>query len=389
MTLSSTSGREQPIVLVLGGGNALGSYLSGAYEHLQQQKIDPTWIVGASIGAVTGAIIAGNAPEDRVPKLNKFWTQAMIHSPGAPGRGSTLRHAYNEVHTALTLMLGRPGLFGHRFPGPWSLLPWMPDDVALYDHTPLRKTLERLIDFDRLNSGDIRFTIGCVDLETGDDVFFDTTRDTIRPEHLLASSAITPVFPPVEIGGRLLGDPGYTNNLPLDAVFEDPPNEDFTCIAVELFSLHAPRPASLDAILERAKDLVFASSSRRTIKALHREYALREELQPDGPTATLLHLSYQAGSDERAGKAFDYSPSSVRDRWAAGRRDMASSLTLLDNAPSDGRRLRYIALGPRQAAISAEMGAADAAGFSELTAPLQANPQPPSSARRGSRAPQS
>ncbi len=362
MNPASAPRHQQPVALVLGGGNALGSYLAGAYEHLHRQEIEPRWIVGASIGAVTAAIIAGNARENRLARLGEFWADAMIETPGALGRGSSLRHAYNEVHTALALMLGRPGLFRHRFPGLLSMLPWMPDDIALYDHTRLRRTLERLIDFDRLNGGDIRLTIGCIDLESGEEVFFDTTRDRIGPEHLLATSAITPVFPPVEIGGRLLCDPGYANNMPVDVLFAEPPDRDLLCIAVELFSLYAPRPASLDSVVERTKDLIFASPSRRAIKALLREYAVREELQPDGPSATLLHMAYHAGSDERAGKTFDYSPSSVRDRWAAGQRDMESALALLDSAPADGRRLRFIALDPRKSAVSAEIGAEGAVG---------------------------
>jgi NTE family protein len=357
MTASSKLGRDQPLALVLGGGNALGSYLAGAYEHLQQREIEPQWIIGGSIGAVTGAIIAGNAPEDRLPRLKAFWDEAMINTPGLLGRGTKMRHSYNELHTITALLFGRPGLFGHRFPGMLSMLPWMPSDVALYDHRPLRKTLERLVDFDLLNRGDIRLTIGCADLETGDDVLFDNSRDRLMPEHFLASSAITPIFPPVELDGRLLCDPGYTNNLPLDVPFADPPREDFTCIAVELFSLHAARPTSLDSAAERANDLVFASPTRRTLKGLKREYELREKLEPDGPQATLLHMAYFAGSDERAGKTFDYSPSSIRDRWAAGQRDMEKSLALLDAAPAGGHRLRYLVLDPRQEAASAERGA--------------------------------
>ncbi|WP_114947014.1 patatin-like phospholipase family protein [Microvirga calopogonii] len=353
-------GKEQTPVLVLGGGNALGSYLAGAYESLLRQAIEPQWIVGGSIGAVTGGIIAGNAPEDRLDRLKAFWDEAMIHSPGLLGRGTRIRHTYNELHTITALLFGRPGLFGHRFPGMLSMLPWMPNDVALYDHAPLRQTLERLIDFDRLNRGDIRLTIGCVDLESGDEVLFDTTRDTLTPEHFLASAAITPIFPPVEIGGRLLCDPGYTNNLPLDVPFAEPMDRDFTCIAVELFSLHASRPASLDSTAERANDLIFASATRRSLKALEREYALRDRWEPEGPRATLLHLAYYAGSDERAGKTFDYSPSSIRDRWAAGKRDMEKALLLLTNAPQDHRRLRYLTLDPQQEAMSAQLGAATA-----------------------------
>lgn len=353
MNIPSRFQGKQP-VLVLGGGNALGSYLAGAYESLQQQSIEPRWIVGASIGAITGAIIAGNAPEDRVPRLREFWEQAKIHSGFAPHRGSSFRHAYNEAHTALAFLLGRPGLFGHRFPGLLSMLPWMPGDIALYDHGPLRQTLERLIDFRRLNRGDMRFSLVCVDLETGEETLFDTQRDEIAPEHLLATSAITPVFPPVEINGRLLCDPGFTNNLPMDVALAAPPEDDTLCIAVELISLIAPRPASLGASAERANDLILASASRRTIEALKREYALHQAIEPDGSSVTLLHLAYQSGRDERAGKSFDYSPASLQDRWAAGLRDMEHALAQLEKTRLEKQRLHVVRLDPSDAAIAAE-----------------------------------
>ena len=180
-------------------------------------------------------------------------------------------------------------------------------------------------------------TIACIDIETGDEVYFDNCSTAIRPEHILASAAILPVFPPVEVDGRLLGDPGYTINLPLDPIFHTEPDHDLLCIALDLFSLRAPRPASLDAALERANDLIFASAPRRAIAGLKREYALRQELRPDGPAVTLLHLAYQAGADQLAAKSMDFSPSSVRDRWAAGRRDLAAGLAAVEERDSDDR----------------------------------------------------
>jgi NTE family protein len=316
---------------VLGGGNALGAYHAGAYAEIAARGLAPSRIVGASIGAVTGAILAGNAPEDRIPKLEEFWAQAAIHTGRAPTEIMRLRQVYNGVHSALAMLVGRPNIFRHRFPGLWSVLPWMPNDVALYDLGPLRETLVRLVDFDRLNRAAPRLTIVAVDLESGEEVVFDTARDRIGPDHVLASAAIPPAFPPVEVGGRLLCDPGYTNNVPIDLALADPPARDLLCIAVELFSLKAPRPRSLDAVLERTHDLIFASSTRRTVAALERDYALRARLAPDGPRATLLHLAY-GKADEVSAKTLDFSPSSIRDRWAAGRRDMAAGLARLDAA---------------------------------------------------------
>lgn len=333
---------ERDFALVLGGGNALGAYLGGAYEVLHGREFRPGWIVGASIGAVTGAIIAGNRPEERLPKLREFWAEATQHTARSPSAFLKPRQIYNGLHAVFALAWGRPSIYRHRLPGLLSALPWMPNDVSLFDHAPLRGTLERLVDFERLNGGDMRFTAVCVDVETGEEVYFDTRDTTIRPEHILASSAILPIFPPVEVEERLLCDPGYTDNLPLDPIFETEPERDLLCIALDLFSLQAPRPASLDAILERANDLIFASAPRRAIAGLKREYALREALRPDGPRVTLLRVAYQAGADELAAKSFDYSPSSIRDRWAAGARDMTSGLERLESAAQDGGRFALL-----------------------------------------------
>ncbi|GJE11421.1 patatin-like phospholipase family protein [Methylobacterium longum] len=349
--ISTAAAAEQPaagdrpqLALVLGGGNALGAYHAGAYEVLDSRGLWPSWVVGASVGAVTGAIIAGNAPEERLSKLRTFWSRATQHTAPSPTEWLKPRQIYNGLHALLALTYGRPGLYRQRFPGLWSALPWVPNDVCLLDHKPLLRTLEELVDFERLNRGETRLTVACADVETSEEVYFDSARQEIRPEHILASTAILPAFPPVEIDGRVLCDAGYVNNLPLDPLFETEPEQDLLCLALELFSLRAPRPGSLDAVLERANDMIFASAGRRTIAALAREYALRQRLEPDGPTVTLLHLVYQAGADELAAKSFDFSPSSIRDRWAAGERDMTSGLQSLDNKTLGKARFRYLSL---------------------------------------------
>lgn len=327
------SSRGRDVALVLSGGNALGAYHAGVFEVLQARGVRPDWVVGASMGAITGALIAGNAPEDRIARLRQFWNEATQHTGAGGGLPLKPRQYANALHALLALAWGRPAIFRHRLPGLWSALPWMPNDVALFDHAPLLSTLNRLVDFERLNRGDIRFTVATVDVATGEEVFFDTARETVRPEHILASAAILPAFPPVEVEGRLLCDSGYTNNLPLDPLFATEPERDLLCIASDLFGLQAPRPASLDAVLERANDLIFASAGRRAIAGLSREYALRERLDPHGPAVTLLHLAYKAGPDQLAAKSFDFSPSSIRDRWEAGTRDMTQGAQWLADAP--------------------------------------------------------
>ncbi len=332
------------VALVLSGGNALGAYHAGVYEVLHERGIRPGWIVGASMGAVTAAIVAGNAPEDRVSQLRRFWSEATQHT--APSVSGMLkpRQVYNGLHAVLTLMWGRPNIFQHRWPGLWSALPGVPNDVAMFDHAPLLASINRYVDFERLNRGDIRVTIGCVDVASGEEVYFDTAHGTVRAEHVLASTSLLPAFPPVEIDGRLLCDLGYTNNLPLDPIFADEPKRDLLCIASDLFNLQAPRPGSLDAVLERANDLIFASAGRRAISALEREYELRRRLEPNGPTVTFLHTVYKAAADQLSAKSFDFSPSSIQDRWAAGERDMTHGLAGLADHASDGRRFVYEAV---------------------------------------------
>ena len=313
-------------ILVLSGGNALAAYHAGAFEELARRDLHPDWIVGASAGAITGAIIAGNPIERRVQRLRAFWAEAATKGPFEPSGNTKLRQYYNGWHVAWTALVGRPTIFGHRWPGFWGVLPGPQNDVALYDHRPLAATLERLVDFDLLNRAATRLSALCIDIETGEEVVFDTRHDRIGPEHILASAAITPGFPPVEIGGRMLCDPGYVNNAPVDVALAHPPDADALIILLELFSLASPRPASIDAVLERTQDILFASPTRKSIEALRREYALRVERDPDLPAIRLLHLAYAAAAHELATKTIDFSPSSLADRWRAGRSDLVAGL---------------------------------------------------------------
>lgn len=184
---------ERDFALVFAGGNAVGAYHAGTCEALYGHGLRPDWAVGASIGAVTAGIIAGNAPEDRVAKLRMFWDEATQDTGPSPSGLLKPRQVYNGLHALLALAWGRPTIFRHRWPGPWSALPWVPNDVALFDNAPLLQTLERLVDFVRLNEGDTRLTVGCIDVETGEENYFDTRREVVGPS---TSSPARPSFPP-------------------------------------------------------------------------------------------------------------------------------------------------------------------------------------------------
>jgi NTE family protein len=339
------------IALALAGGNALGAYAAGTYEALHKRGYLPDLVSGASIGAVTGGIIAGNPPEDRIGKLREFWRQAAVGSAFglAPASGKP-REIYNLAHSLQTLALGRPGLFTPRVPGLLSILPGMPPDTALFDSKPLTATLERVIDFDLLNSAAVPLRIGTVDIENGEPVMFDTRRVAVEPRHFLATTAFTPGFPPVEIDGRCLADPGLISNLPLDAVLDPPPRDDLLCFAVDLFDAHGARPYSLDTGLERAQDIVFSTQALRTLDARSREHRLRHMLGEAADymtperreqaaallaearfnTITVVFVAYRARAHELAAKTVDFSRASLDERWTAGFSDMDAALDMLE-----------------------------------------------------------
>jgi len=321
--------------LVLGGGNALGAYHLGVSETLYEAGIEPSWYLGTSIGAVAAALLVGNPSETRLVRLRSFWEQAaQAGRPfGSRWLPEEVRALLNNDHALSALLFGRPGLFGTRFPGLLSLLPFMPSDRALRDQSPLARTLARLIDFERLNNTELRLSIVTLDMESGEEVWFDNWRHEIRPEHLLAATAFAPLFAPVEIDGRLLCDAGFGNNLPVGRAFREGAAHDFLCIAVDLYSLSHGRPSSLDETVARIQDLVFATQSNSAIAALMRERDLMRRLDPDGPSAILAHLSYRAPGHQRSLKPLDYSRESLEERIIQGRLDMTAMLARLRSAP--------------------------------------------------------
>jgi NTE family protein len=322
--------RSATVSLALSGGNALGAYAAGAVEAIEAAGIRPQLISGASIGAITGAIVAGNPPGLASAALREFWSLA---SSGVGGGWPCLsagrpREMVNSTHALQTLLLGRPGLFSPRPSGFFSLLPGTPPDVALFDSRPIVKTLERLIDFERLqpDAGGPRLVVCAVDLATGEPVYFDSLRERIKPRHLLASTGFIPSFPPVEIGGRLLGDPGLVCNLPLDPVLLDHEAGDRLCFAVDLFSGAGERPYSLDSSLERTQDIIFSAQTARTLQAFQREQQLRHQLRPAAAQVEVVLAAYRALPHEVGAKTLEYSAASLRERWSAGRRDMAAGI---------------------------------------------------------------
>jgi NTE family protein len=268
---------------------------------------------------------------------------------GTPEAGP-LRRAHNRASVLQTLFCGRPGIFRPRIaPGAQAGV----DDVsALYDLAPLRSHLPEIVDFDLLNSGKLRVSVVATDVVTGERVVFDTGRGArIGPEHILASCALLPLFAPVEIEGRLLGDGGMSSNAPLDVVLEEAGFGEMLCFVVDLFASEGSRPHSLSAALSRAGDLAFGNQSRRLLEGQEREHRLRAmigrmgsrlppELRDDpeiasiiaegrAHPATVLYLCYRAALDEAGpAKVFDFSRATFADRWQKGEREMRAALRI-------------------------------------------------------------
>lgn len=322
------------VTLVLGGGNALGAYHAGCYAALHARRVEVDWVIGASIGAITGALIAGNAPEDRLAQLRAGWQPAGL-ATAWPEPVETGRRTLAATFTAA---FGRPGMFRHRGMLGWQSLLGT-EDPSVFDTDPMLASLATLVDLARLNNGPVRFTATAVDLESGEDAVFDTQGQAVTIDHVRASGALPPLFPPIEIDGRTYVDAGVSANLPLDPYLSAPPEGTALCLAVDLLPLAAPLPRRLGEVAGRAQDLMFAAQSRRTLTAWQRLYDARAS----AASITLVHLAYADQSREVAGKALDFSPETIADRWAAGERAMTRVLDRVESGE--------IALGRKGLAI--------------------------------------
>jgi NTE family protein len=336
-------------VLVLQGGGALGAYQAGVYEALADRGIAPDWVAGISIGAVNAAIIAGNAPEDRIPALRRFWRTVSRELPYRIDEHiGFARRAFNEISAQYTATFGVPGFFTPRVPLP---LPEWPTDLSrlsFYDTTPLRATLLDLVDFERLNRAEVRFSVGAVNMLDGNFAYFDNTERTIGPEHIMASGALPPGFPPVEIDGEWYWDGGLVSNTPLQYVLDNRSPQEMNVYQVDLFSSRGIVPQTMADIAQREKDIRFSSRTRLNTdmsKALQKTRAaarrLRRKLpaefhddpdlmrlldsQPAGAVA-VMHLINRAHGYETNSKDYEFSRMTVEEHWGCGRFDAQQSL---------------------------------------------------------------
>jgi NTE family protein len=344
------------VALVLQGGGSLGAYQAGVYEALSEAGIHPNWIAGMSIGAINAAIIAGNPPNDRVDRLRKFWTQATADGPWSGAgdaciglaRGDAMRQWLNQMSASFAMASGARGFFTARRLPPWFQPGGTIEATSFYDTSDLKRTLEQLVDFDRLNAGALRFSVGAVNVRTGNFVYFDTKTHTIRPEHVMASGALPPGLPAIEIEGEHYWDGGLVSNTPLQWVVESEPRHDTLAFQVDLWSARGDFPRNLLEVMTREKEIRYSSRTRagtdqfNHVQRLRRAVAdLLEKLPEDlrnSPEAKLLgtaadrkvyniiHLIYRAKNYEGHSKDYEFSRLSMEEHWRAGYHDARRTL---------------------------------------------------------------
>ena len=269
------------IVLVLQGGGALGSYQAGVYQALAGADLQPNWVAGISIGAINSAIIAGNAPDKRVDRLREFWETVSEAPLGIPYfksielKNAFVHHLVNQGRAVNILLFGAPSFFAPRMP-PVALWPAdAPDKASYYDTAPLKPTLERLVDFDRINAGRMRFSVGAVNVGTGNFNYFDTTTHRIRPEHVMASGSLPPGFPATEVDGEYYWDGGLVSNTPLQWVLDSQPRKDTLAFQIDLWSARGSLPHDLTEVEMRHKDIVYSSRTRAATDQYKKAQKLR------------------------------------------------------------------------------------------------------------------
>jgi len=336
----------EQVTLLLQGGGALGSYQAGVYQALAEADLHPDWVAGISIGAINSAIIAGNPPERRVERLREFWETVCTSPVGIPyikqlEIKDEFNHQFvNQARAMSILLFGASNFFAPRMP-PAMLWPGgSADKASYYDNSALRATLGRLVDFDRINTGKMRFSVGAVDVCTGNFIYFDTTTHRIGVEHVMASGSLPPGFPATEINGEYFWDGGLVSNTPLQWVLDSRPRRDTLALQVDLWNARGMLPKDLIEVEVRQKEIVYSSRNRaatdqyqymqklRTAVAniLHKlpqelrdsEDAKLLEREADNKVCNIVHLIYRARKYEGIAKDFEFSRRTMEEHWATG-----------------------------------------------------------------------
>jgi len=338
--------------LVLQGGGALGAYQAGAYEALAERAQSLDWVAGISIGAINAALIAGNPPQRRVDRLRAFWERVSVALPVRPDPDllGPARGWWDNAMALWGALVGVPGFFAPRPPLAW----WPQPPASWYDTAPLRDTLLELVDFELLNQGPMRFSVGAVDVQSGNFTYFDNRRERIGPEHVMASGALPPGFGAVPIGEHFYWDGGLVSNTPLAYVMDQLPAgaaRPVTVFQIDLFRARGRVPQTLADAAEREKDIRFSSRTRMVSDLVRDRHQLHQRLRrladllpPErrhsaavqdllaglaDPTITLVHVIHRRKAYETQTKDYEFSRLSMVEHWQAGSADMGASLQLL------------------------------------------------------------
>ncbi len=347
--------RFEQTVLLLQGGGALGSYQAGVYQALAEADLHPDWVAGISIGAVNAALIAGNPPERRVEKLREFWEAVSTPPLGVPHLASidikddAIHRAINQTRALGIMMFGAPHFFTPRLLSPVFWPSPNADQLSFYDVAPLKATLERLVDFDRLNASAMRFSVGAVNVKTANFVYFDSTTHRIRPEHIIASGSLPPGFPATEIDGEYYWDGGLVSNTPLQWVLDSRPRLDTLAFQIDLWSAQGELPRNLGEANVRQKEIQFSSRTRAAtdqykraqklriafaslLKDLPAELLVRPEVkmlaaEADEKVCNIVQLIYDAKNYEGIAKDYEFSRRTMEEHWAAGYEDVVRAIS--------------------------------------------------------------
>ncbi|MCD8504339.1 MAG: patatin-like phospholipase family protein [Burkholderiaceae bacterium] len=353
------------VALVLQGGGALGSYQAGVYEGLARAGIHPNWVAGISIGALNCAIIAGNPPEKRVERLHDFWEticmppiiptsiisghkdlMAQLMSPWGDMLESMGHVMFNSMAAMSALVNGQEGFFKPRPMAPGG---GAPDTTSFYDTTPMIATLERFADFDRINSGETRVSLGATNVASGNFVYFDSTEIKLTPKHFIASGSLPPGFPATEIDGEYYWDGGCVSNTPLEYVLGVTPRRDTLVFQVDLWSSAGSLPTDIFQVNERQKDIQYSSRTRTITNTVHMAQTMRRVLQDTvdripasvkaadpwfdsmlhrmmGARYNVIHLIYQNKTAEGHYKDYQFSAEAKNLHWQTGLHDMDETL---------------------------------------------------------------
>ena len=340
-------------IIVFQGGGALGAYQAGAYEAMHAAGIRPEWIAGISIGAINSAIVAGSPEEKRVENLRRFWELVTSGPRTIPiGEEPLLRRFFNEFSASWAATVGVNGFYKPRLPNPFTFLSGNAP-IAFYDTSPLIETLESLIDFDLLNRGPTRLSVGAVEIESANFRYFDSAqlknRGGINALHIAASGALPPGFPPIEIEGKHYWDGGLVSNTPLQWIMDRRDHKEDICVfQVDLFSAAGHMPRDMLEAAAREKEIRFSSRTRLNTQIAREQEKMRKALkrvlakvpaelandpdvqyllgEQDGGGTTVVHLIYQRRGYETSTMDYEFSRITMEDHWRAGYDDVKETL---------------------------------------------------------------